>query len=317
MAAGEALFALGTDTGGSIRQPSSFCGTVGLKPTYGRTSRYGAMALASSLDTIGHITNCVEDSALVLQTIAGRDDNDSTTSGQALDNYEKEIAKEANGMQIGIPKGYFDIKGLDPEVKQSVEQAIQNIEKLTGKPAKEVNLISPDYALAAYYIIMPCELSSNLSRYDGIKYGLKEKEKNLLESYIKTRAKGFGDEIKRRIILGTFALSHGYYDAYYKKAQAVRTLVIEDFKKAFESVDAILMPTAPDTAFKIGEKVDDPLQMYLEDIYTIPASLAGLPGLSVPCGQVNNLPVGLQIIGSWFDEKSILRIGHNFEKNIQ
>ena len=316
VAAHEALFALGTDTGGSIRQPSSFCGTVGLKPTYGRTSRFGVIAMASSLDTIGHVTNNVEDSAIVLQAIAGRDDNDSTTSGQALDNYAKEMIKDVKGMQIGIPKGYLDIQGLNPNLKQLIEQSIQKIEELTGKPIKQVDLISPDYALACYYIIMPCELSSNLARYDGIKYGLKQKENNLLQSYLKTRAQGFGDEIKRRIVLGTFALSHGYYDAYYKKAQSVRTLIIQDFQKAFKEVDAVLMPTTPSTAFKVGEKADDLLQMYLEDIYTIPASLAGLPSISVPCGKVDNLPVGLQILGSWFDEKTILKLAHHFETNI-
>ncbi|MFH1889963.1 MAG: Asp-tRNA(Asn)/Glu-tRNA(Gln) amidotransferase subunit GatA [Candidatus Kuenenbacteria bacterium] len=313
VSADEVIYAVATDTGGSIRQPASFCGVVGLKVTYGRTSRYGVVAYASSLDTIGHLTKNVEDSAIVLQAIAGKDEHDSTTSNIALDNYEKELKKDIKGVKIGIPKGYLEMQGLNPKVKFLIEKGIKRIEELTGEKAREIELMPPDYALACYYIIMPSEVSSNLARYDGIKYGLSEKTENLLKSYLKTRAKGFGDEVKRRIILGTFTLSHGYYDAYYKKAQAVRASVIQSFKKAFDQIDVIIMPTAPGTAFKIGEKTNDLLQMYLEDLYTIPASLAGLPALSVPCGKVNNLPVGLQIIGNWFDEKSILRLAHHFE----
>jgi len=309
----ECLFALGTDTGGSIRQPASFCGVVGLKPTYGRTSRYGVIAMASSLDTIGHITKNVEDAALVLQSIAGRDDRDSTTANVPLDNYFKDLRKDIRGLRIAVPKNYLSMDGMDLQIKSKVEKAIMAIEELTGEEAKEIELMPPSYALACYYIIMPAEVSSNLARYDGIKYGMSQKENNLIKSYLRTRARGFGDEVKRRIILGTFTLSHGYYDAYYKKAQAVRTLIIQDFKKAFDDVDAILMPTTPSVAFRIGEKIDDPLQMYLEDLFTVPASLAGVPALSVPCGKIGNLPIGLQIIGKWFDEKTVLKIGYNFE----
>ncbi len=315
VAANYCLFALGTDTGGSIRQPASFCGVVGLKPTYGRTSRYGVISMASSLDTIGCFTKTVADSAIVLQTIAGKDKTDATTSNIELNNYLTNIKQSIRGLKIGLPKQYFELDGLDKQVKLVVEQAIKDIEKLTGNNVISIDLPHTEYALAAYYIIMPAEVSSNLSRYDGIKYGLAERKETLLSSYLASRSHGFGDEVKRRIILGTYALSHGYYDAYYKKALQVRTLIQQDFEQAFKQVDIILTPTSPTIAFKVEEKSADPLQMYLSDIYTIPASLAGLPALSVPCGKVDNLPVGLQIIGRQFDEQTILRVGHQYEIN--
>ncbi len=315
VAANHCLFALGTDTGGSIRQPASFCGVVGLKPTYGRTSRYGVISMASSLDTIGCFTKTVADAAVVLQVIAGKDKNDATTSNIELNNYLTSIKQDIKGLKIGLPRQYFELDGLDPQVKSSIEQAIKQIEKLTGNTAINIDLPHTEYALAAYYIIMPAEVSSNLSRYDGIRYGLSKRGEDLLKSYLATRSHGFGDEVKRRIMLGTYTLSHGYYDAYYKKALQVRTLIQQDFEQAFKQVDVILTPTAPTTAFKIGEKLTDPLQMYLSDIYTIPASLAGLPAISVPCGQIDGLPVGLQIIGRQFDEETILRVGHQYEIN--
>ena len=313
LAANHCLFSLGTDTGGSIRQPAAFCGTVGVKPTYGRTSRYGVVSMASSLDTIGHFAKTIEDAAIILQAIAGRDKYDSTTSNIALDNYAQAITKDIRGLKIGIPKEYFNAQGFDPQVKSTVEKAIRKIEDLTATPAEEISLPHTSYALAAYYIIMPAEASSNLSRYDGIKYGLRQKGENLLQSYLHTRARGFGTEVKRRIILGTYILSHGYYDAYYKKALQARTLIKQDFQKAFQQVDIILAPTTPTTAFKLGEKINDPMQMYLSDIFTLPINLAGLPAISIPCGQINNLPVGFQIIGKQFDEQTILKVGYNYQ----
>jgi len=315
VAANHCLFALGTDTGGSIRQPASFCGVVGFKPTYGRTSRYGVMSMASSLDTIGCLTKTVADTAMVLQAIAGKDKHDATSANIELNNYLAGIKKDIKGLKIGLPKQYFELDGLDPQVKSSIEQAIKHIEKLSGHQIIPVDLPHTAYALAAYYIIMPAEVSSNLSRYDGIKYGLAKREKDLLSSYLVTRSHGFNDEVKRRVMLGTYTLSHGYYDAYYKKALQVRTLIQQDFEQAFKQVDVILTPTSPTVAFKLSEKINDPLQMYLSDIYTIPASLAGLPALSVPCGQINGLPVGLQIIGRQFDEQTVLRVGHQYEIN--
>lgn len=314
VAADHCLFALGTDTGGSIRQPASFCGIVGLKPTYGRTSRYGVMSMASSLDTIGHFAKNIEDAAIILQVIAGRDKYDSTSSPQALDNYLDGIKQPAKSLKIGLPKEYFEAEGIDPQVKQIIEKAIRQIEALTGQSAKTISLPHTSYALATYYIIMPAEVSSNLARYDGVRYGLSVKAQDLLSAYLKTRSQGLGSEVKRRIILGAYALSSGYYDAYYKKALQVRTLIKRDFEQAFQQVDLILVPTAPTPAFKLGEKISNPLQMYLSDIFTIPASLAGLPALSLPCGKVDNLPVGLQIIGRQFDEKTILRLAYHFEQ---
>jgi len=315
LAANHCLYALGTDTGGSIRQPAALCGVVGVKPTYGRTSRYGVISMASSLDTIGYFAKNIEDAAIILQAIAGRDEKESTSSNIVLDHYSEEIKKDIKGLKIGIPKEYFELEGLEPEVKKIIAKAIKKIEEITGISAREISLPHTDYALACYYIIMPAEVSSNLARYDGIKYGLSEKSQDLLASYLKTRAKGFGAEVKRRIVLGTYILSHGYYEAYYKKALAVRTLVKKDFDQAFKLIDVILAPVTPTTAFKLGEKISDPLQMYAFDIFTIPASLAGLPALSLPCGRIGQLPVGLQIIGQQADEKTILRLAHHYEQS--
>ncbi len=315
VAANHCLFALGTDTGGSIRQPASFCGLFGLKPTYGRTSRYGVVSMASSLDTIGHFAKTASDIAIILQAIAGKDKHDATTSALAIDNYLKIIRQPLGKLKIGLPQEYFEHLGLGQKIKQTIQQAIKQIESLTKRSAEIISLPHTQYALASYYIIMTAEVSSNLARYDGVRYGLSEQTQDLLSAYIKTRSRGFNSEVKRRIILGTYVLSSGYYDAYYKKALQVRTLIKQDFEQAFKRVDLILAPTAPNVAFKIGEKINDPLQMYLSDIFTIPASLAGLPSLSLPCGQVDNLPVGLQIIGRQFDEKTILKLAHHFEQH--
>jgi len=309
VAASLAPGALGSDTGGSIRQPASFCGVVGFKPTYGSVSRYGLIAMASSLDQIGPITKTVEDARILYEIIAGCDELDSTSAQNRFKNYELRI----KNLKIGIPKEYF-IKGLDKEVEKIVKIAIKKIEDL-GAKIKEVSLPHTPYALAAYYLIMPSEVSSNLARYDGIKYGLSTKAQNLVDVYIKSRTKGFGDEAKRRIMLGTFALSSGYYEAYYLKAKKVQTKIKEDFDKAFQKVDCLLTPTSPTVAFKIGEKSQDPLTMYLSDIFTVPVNLAGLPALSVPCGFIDGLPVGLQIIGRQFGENEILNIALEYEKN--
>ncbi len=317
VAADLAVFALGSDTGGSIRQPASFCGIVGLKPTYGRVSRHGVMAMASSLDQIGPLTKNVYDAALVLQAISGPDIFDSTTVPKEPPDFTENINKEIKGLKIGVPKEFFG-EGLYNEVREKVEDTIKKLEGL-GCKIEEVSLPHAEYALAAYYIIMPCEVSSNLARFDGIRYGLSAKKaKNLLDTYLESRAEGFGAEVKRRIILGTFTLSAGYYDAYYLKAQKIRALIKKDFDNAFEKVDAIIGPTSPTTAFKIGEKSADPVSMYLSDIYTVPVNLAGLPAISIPCGNGNktNLPVGFQIIGRSFDENTILRIAHQLEQSL-
>ncbi|MBI4117288.1 MAG: Asp-tRNA(Asn)/Glu-tRNA(Gln) amidotransferase subunit GatA [Parcubacteria group bacterium] len=318
VSAGIAVFALGSDTGGSIRLPASFCGVVGLKPTYGRVSRYGLMAMASSLDQIGPITKNVYDAALVLNIIAGQDKLDSTTASVEVPDYTYGIDSSIKGLKIGVPKEYFG-EGLDDEIESVIQKAISKLQNL-GAEIIEISLPHSEYALAAYYIIMPCEVSANLARYDGIKYGYRaESGKNLLDVYLKSRGEGFGEEVRRRIMLGTYALSAGYYDAYYRKALAVRALVKKDFDEAFKKVDVIVGPTAPSPAFKLGEKTGDPLSMYLADIYTVAINLAGLPAVSVPGGFVNkkgkDLPVGLQIIGRHFDEAAILRVAHNFENN--
>jgi len=307
--------ALGTDTGGSIRQPASFCGVVGLKPTYGRVSRFGLVAFASSLDQIGPITKDVEDAALILQTIAGYDRRDSTSVDLPVPDYQAALDAPIKGLRLGIPKEYF-IDGMDPEVESAVRQAIRTCADL-GAEVVEVSLPHTEYGVAAYYIIAPAEASSNLARYDGVKYGLRITDaRDLITTYRLSRSKGFGPEVKRRIMIGTYVLSAGYYDAYYKKASQVRTLIRRDFLNAFEKCDALLAPVAPVPAFKIGEKTDDPLQMYLSDVFTLPASLAGIPGISVPCGFTTSekLPVGLQILGPHFREDTILRIAHQFEQ---
>ena len=305
----ECVYALGSDTGGSIRLPASFCGVVGLKPTYGAVSRYGLIAFASSLDQIGPITKTVKDAKIVFDAIKGKDPFDSTS----VDGPKKEnLRLKIKNLRIGIPKEYF-VKGIDPEVEKLIKQAIKKYEEM-GAKIEEVSLPHTEYALPSYYIISPSEASANLARYDGIKYGFSDKTaKNLMDVYLKSREKGFGDEVRRRIMLGTYALSSGYYEAYYLKAQKVRTLIREDFQKVFKKVNVILTPTSPFTAFKIGEKIKDPLSMYLVDIYTVSVNLAGLPALSLPCGKVNNLPVGLQIIGKPFEEDLILETGQALE----
>jgi len=321
VAADLCVFALGSDTGGSIRQPASLCGVVGLKPTYGRVSRHGLIALASSLDQIGPFTKNVYDAALVMNAISGQDKFDSTTMPVPVPDFTKDLNKPIKGLRIGIPKEYFG-QGLSSEVRQRVEEGISKLEKL-GCHLVEISLPHSEYALATYYIILPCEASSNLARLDGIRYGHSAKHaKTLSDVYLESRAEGFGPEPKRRIMLGTFALSSGYYDAYYLKAQKVRALIKKDFDNAFNlsagGVDLIVGPTAPTTAFKIGEKSSDPLAMYLSDIYTVPANLAGLPGISIPCGNgaESNLPVGFQIIGNSFDEATILRAAHQLESSL-
>ena len=311
VAAKMAVFALGEDTGGSIRQPASFCGIVGLKPTYGAVSRYGLIAYASSLDHIGPMAKTVEDCQVVFEAIAGKDDMDSTSVNSKFKNQNSKLQFKIQNLRIGVPKEYF-IKGIEPEVEKVIKQAIGKYENM-GAKIVEISLPHTEYALACYYIIATSIASANLARYDGIKYGYSESAENLLGTYFNSREKGFGAEVRRRIMLGVYALSSGYYDAYYLRAQKVRTLIRQDFEKAFEKVDAIFTPVSPTTAFKLGEKVKDPLTMYLSDIFTISINLAGLPGLSIPAGQANNLPVGLQIIGNHFQEEKILEIGKLFQ----
>lgn len=312
VAAGEAMIALGTDTGGSIRQPAGFCGVVGLKPTYGRVSRYGLIAFASSLDQIGPLSRTVADAALMLEAISGHDPMDSTSVDLPVPDYRAGLDGDIQGLRIGIPTE-FQIEGLDPAVEQTVKAAIADLERL-GAEVVEVHLPYSDYALATYYIIAPAEASANLSRFDGVKYGLSVPEKTLLDAYLETRERGFGPEVKRRIMLGTYALSSGYYDAYYVKAQKVRTLIKRDFDRAFEQVDVIAAPTSPTVPFGLGERTDDPVQMYLADIFTIPANMAGIPGMTVPCGFADGLPVGLQLMGRAFDEATLLRVAHAYEQ---
>ena len=311
-----AVVSLGTDTGGSIRQPGSYCGVPGLMPTYGRVSRYGLVAFASSLDKIGPFANNVADAAAVLSVIAGHDPNDSTSAAVPVDNYAEAMKRPLQGVRIGVPEDYF-AAGLDAEVRAQVESAIALLEKL-GCQRVPLHMPHTDFAIAAYYIIATAEASSNLARYDGVRYGLRVPAGTLGEMYRKTRGAGFGAEVKRRIMLGTYALSSGYYDAYYLRAQKVRSLIARDFADAFQKVDAIVTPTAPTPAFKLGEKAADPLQMYLADIYTVTGSLAGVPGISVPCGATKaGLPVGMQILGRHFDEARVLQIAHAFEKGRQ
>ncbi|BDU50916.1 Asp-tRNA(Asn)/Glu-tRNA(Gln) amidotransferase subunit GatA [Haliovirga abyssi] len=313
VAAGESIISLGSDTGGSIRQPASLCGVVGLKPTYGRVSRFGLIAFASSLDQIGPITKDVEDAALALNAISGYDSNDSTSVNMEVPDYTKFLTEDIKGMKIGIPKEYF-VDGMEAGVKKIVNESIERYRDL-GAEIVEVSLPHTEYAGPAYYIVAPAEASSNLSRFDGVRYGYRTKEyKDLTELYTKSRSEGFGDEVKRRIMIGTYVLSAGYYDAYYKKAQKVRRLIKQDFDNAFNNVDVILTPTSPSVAFKIGEKTDDPLKMYLSDIFTISANLAGIPGMSVPAGLSEGLPVGIQLLGKAFGEGDILKAGYAFEK---
>jgi len=314
VAASQAVATLGTDTGGSIRQPASHCGVVGLKPTYGRVSRYGVIAYASSLDQVGPLTRDVEDCALMLQAVAGFDDADSTSVDIPVPDYRATLKDGIAGLKIGLPKEYF-IEGLDSEVKKAVDAAIATCRGL-GAEVVEVSLPHTDYAVACYYLVATAEASSNLARYDGVRYGVRSEEgKGLIDMYSRSRAAGFGSEVKRRIMLGTYALSSGYYDAYYLKAQKVRTLIRQDFLDAFEKVDILLTPVAPTAAFTIGEKTADPLQMYLSDIFTIPVNLAGTCALSLPCGMTEGgLPIGLQLVGKPFGEETILRAAWAFEQ---
>jgi aspartyl-tRNA(Asn)/glutamyl-tRNA(Gln) amidotransferase subunit A len=312
VAAGLAVASLGTDTGGSIRQPGAFCGIPALMPTYGRVSRYGLIAFASSLDRIGPFTTNIADSASVLSVIAGHDAADSTCAPASVPNYSSEMRRPLAGLKIGVPAEYFG-PGLDPEVRSKIESGIGLLEKLGCQPVA-IRMAHTDYAIATYYIVATAEASSNLARYDGVRYGLRVSGNTLMDMYRKTREQGFGPEVKRRIMLGTYALSAGYYDAYYLRAQKVRALIARDFSQAFEQADAIITPTTPTAAFKLGEKTSDPLQMYLADIYTVTGSLAGIPGMSVPCGQTKaGLPVGMQIFGSHFGEARILQLAHSFE----
>ncbi|MEW6155784.1 MAG: Asp-tRNA(Asn)/Glu-tRNA(Gln) amidotransferase subunit GatA [Verrucomicrobiota bacterium] len=315
VAADECIAALGSDTGGSIRQPAALCGCVGFKPTYGRVSRYGLVAFASSLDQIGPFTKDVRDAATLLEVISGGDPRDSTSVPQPVPNYAAQLTGDIHGLKIGIAREYM-IGGLDPEVKQAVDAAIKQLQSL-GAEVEEVSLPHTDYAAATYYIIAPAEASANLARFDGMRYGLRKEGSDPIEMYCQTRGAGFGAEVKRRIILGTYVLSSGYYDAYYLCAQKVRTLIRNDFLKAFEKVDAIVTPTTPTAAFKAGEKSDDPLQMYLSDIFTISCNLAGICGISLPCGftQSPKLPIGLQLLGKPFGEETILRIAHAYEQS--
>ena len=313
VAAGEVLFSLGSDTGGSIRQPAAFCGVVGIKPTYGRVSRSGLVAFASSLDQIGPITRTVEDNAYLLQAISGLDPMDSTTANVEVPNYVEALTGDIKGLKIAVPKEYLG-EGVGEEARNSVLEALKVLEKL-GAEWEEVSLPHSKYALATYYLLSSSEASANLARFDGVRYGYRSpNSETLIDLYKNSRAEGFGDEVKRRIMLGTFALSSGYYDAYYKKAQKARTLIKKDFEDVFEKYDVIVGPTTPTPAFKIGEKISDPLTMYANDILTIPVNLAGVPGISVPCGFANGLPLGLQIIGKHFDESIVYRVAHAYEQ---
>jgi len=314
VAAGEAVYALGSDTGGSIRQPAGFCSVTGLKPTYGRVSRYGLVAFASSLDQIGPLTQDVADCALVLNAIAGYDPRDATSVPYPAPDYTQCLTGDLSGLRLGVPKEYF-VEGMQPEVAAVIRTAIGRLEELGAGIDWEVSLPHTLYALAAYYIIAPSEASANLARYDGVKYGFSYLEtNNMWQAMEKTRQHGFGPEVKRRIMLGTYALSAGYYDAWYLKAQKVRTLIRQEFDQAFSRFDALITPTSPTTPFKIGEKVDDPLQMYLSDVCTLPINIAGLPAVSIPAGFADGLPVGMQIIGKPFSEETILKIAHAFQQ---
>ncbi|MBI2639067.1 Asp-tRNA(Asn)/Glu-tRNA(Gln) amidotransferase subunit GatA [Candidatus Peregrinibacteria bacterium] len=316
VASDECIYALGTDTGGSIRQPAAYCGITGLKVTYGRVSRFGVISMASSLDTIGPMAKDVEDAAIIMNVIAGHDEYDSTTPEVKVPDYTESLqAKDLKGLRIGLPKEYF-IPGMDPEVEAFVRQAVEQLKKL-GATVREISLPHSKYGLAVYYVLCPSEVSANMARYDGIRYGpgpSKEGE-DLYEYYLNSRGEGFGDEMKRRIMIGTYALSSGYYDAYYLKAQKVRTLVKRDFEKAFKEVDVIVTPTTPATAFKIGENSADPVKMYLEDIFTVSVNIAGMPALAIPCGiSKAGLPIGMQIIGPQFEEPRLLKVGAAFQR---
>ena len=309
------LGSLGSDTGGSIRQPASHCGIVGMKPTYGRVSRFGLVAFASSLDQIGPLTKNVHDCAIMMNAISGYDENDSTSVPKEVPDYTEALVGDIKGLKIGIPKEYFDVEGMDNDVKKAIENAIETYKK-AGADFIDISLPHSKYAVAAYYVIAPSEASSNLARYDGVRYGVRSKNHdNLLGMYEQSRSEGLGLEVQRRIIIGTYALSSGYYDAYYKKASQVRTLIMNDFKTAFEKCDIILSPVTPEPATALGENKEDPLKMYLSDIFTLSANLAGIPGMSIPCGfSGSGKPIGLQLMGKHFDEATLLKAAYNFEK---
>jgi len=314
VSANECMAALGSDTGGSIRQPAAFCGITGLKPTYGRVSRFGLVAFASSFDQIGPMTKTAEDAAVMMNVIGGHDPMDSTSANVELPDFTSELSNIVRGLKIGIPKEYF-AKGLDADVEKAVQEAIKTLESM-GMQTVEVSLPHTEYAVATYYILTCAEASANLSRYDGVKYGYRsEHADNLMDMYTNTREEGFGEEVKRRILLGTFVLSSGYYDAYYLKGQKARTLIKQDFDEAYKKCDLMVSPIAPVPAFKLGEKLDDPLQMYLSDIFTLSANLAGIPAMSIPCGQSkDNLPIGLQLMGKHFDEATLLNVAHQYQQ---
>ncbi len=313
VAANECMGALGSDTGGSIRQPAAFCGITGLKPTYGRVSRFGLVAFASSFDQIGPMTKTAEDAAILMNVIGGHDPMDSTSADVPLPDFTAALSNDVKGLKIGIPKEYF-AEGLDTDIEKAVREAIKTLESM-GMQTVDVSLPHTEYAVATYYILACAEASANLSRYDGVKYGYRSQHAdNLMDMYTNTREEGFGEEVKRRILLGTFVLSSGYYDAYYLKGQKARTLIKQDFEEAYKKCDLMVGPIAPVPAFKLGEKLDDPLQMYLSDIFTISANLAGIPAMSIPCGQSsNNLPVGLQLMGNHFDEATLLNVAHQYQ----
>jgi aspartyl-tRNA(Asn)/glutamyl-tRNA(Gln) amidotransferase subunit A len=316
VAAGMCLGALGSDTGGSIRQPAAHCGVVGLKPTYGRVSRYGLVAFASSLDQIGPMGKSVKDCALIMNAISGHDERDSTSVPHPVPDYSQLAGDGWKGLRVGLPREYHQAEGLDPDVRRAMTTAIETVRSL-GADTVEVSLPHTEYAVAAYYIIAPCEASSNLARYDGVRYGVRSKDhENMLDMFRRTRTAGFGAEVQRRIILGTYALSAGYYDAYYGKASQIRSLIMADFRRAYETCDVLLSPVAPTPAFKIGENTDDPLTMYMSDVFTLSANLAGIPGISVPCGlSSGGLPIGLQIMGPHFSEDRLLQVAYHFEQN--
>ncbi len=317
VAANECMGALGSDTGGSIRQPAAFCGITGLKPTYGRVSRFGLVAFASSFDQIGPMTKTAEDAAVLMNVIGGHDPMDSTSANVPLPDFTATLSNDVKGLKIGIPKEYFK-KGLDANVEKAVQEGIKTLESM-GMQAIEVSLPHTEYAVATYYILACAEASANLSRYDGVKYGYRsEHADNLMDMYTNTREEGFGEEVKRRILLGTFVLSSGYYDAYYLKGQKARTLIKQDFEEAYKKCDVMVSPIAPVPAFKLGEKLDDPLQMYLSDIFTISANLAGIPAMSIPCGlSQENLPIGLQLMGNYFDEATLLNVAHQYQQTTE
>ena len=313
VAAGEVLFALGTDTGGSIRQPAALTGVVGMKPTYGRVPRWGVVAFASSLDQVGPFANTVEDVAIVCEAIFGKDPNDATMVDLPADDLRRDLDKGVKGMRLGVPKEYFAVEGMEPGVERAVREALAVLER-EGAKLEEVSLSLTDHGLAVYYIIQPAEASANLARYDGVRYGLRVEGADLVDTYRRTRGAGFGPEVKRRMILGTYALSAGYYDAYYVKAQKVRTLIKQEYDRVFARVDALVTPTSPTVAFPIGAKVNDPLAMYLNDVFTLPVNISGLPGISVQCGLSEGLPVGLQVIANSYQERTMFRVAAAYER---